>query len=341
MIARLTLLTGVLATPVPAALWSNLYLPDLLHATLTALYLLLLRARYWTVAAGVLPFLFLARESSLLLAAVAVLVLARLARRRVAVLHGAASLAGWALSQRAGSYGLPNERGVGNGLYLLEKVPHNLLRNILGIHLWTERMDGPRPAFLWTLPSWLHPNHIQQVGFSYFTADAIGTTLLYLLTSFGAGLAVAFLLIERRALLWGTLRTHPWLLIAGVYGLLSFVLAPALGASMDRLLDYGWPLFLLALPLLFLQVVQSRLPATKVLILLLLHTGIAWLPDLLRYSRSYAPRMNALSLFLPALGVMACLATVADLLRPYLQERSSARKPSLPRKEPARQRMTE
>ena len=313
---RWACLAGILLTPVLPSLWADLYLPDLLHAALVAVYLMMLRARRWVLAAALLPLLYLARESTLLLAVVAVVVLARTVSRRVAITHAFAAALGWLLSQRAGARGLSNQRGVGDTLYLAGKVPHNLLKNMLGTSLWAEPMDGPRPPYLWTVPPSLHLGHIHQIGLIGIGLDLAYLTLLTALTTFGIGIAVALLLWERRAELWPDFRAEPWLLLAAVYGLLSFVLAPALGPSVDRLFLYGWPLFFLAVPAMLLRVVRRPVPIAAAAVLLLLQAGLGFLPRLIVYARPLIPRLVFYPHFLPLIGTVVLLAAAADLLRP-------------------------
>jgi hypothetical protein len=66
------------------------------------------------------------------------------------------------------------------------------------------------------------------------------------LTGFGAAPAVAICcgLRSRKDIL----RAPVWTLIAAAYGAIAFAIGPVTGTWVDRLVGYGWPLFLIATP---------------------------------------------------------------------------------------------
>ena len=306
----------ILLTPMLPGLWIDLLLPDLLHAALTAIYLMLLRARMWVLAGMLLPVMYLARESTVLLVVAAVVVLWRLAGRRVALLQIAGALAGTVVSAFAGAHGTGNQRGLRNTTYLLGKVPHNLLKNILGVRLWTERLDGPPPGYLWTVPPWLHLGSIRQVGVSSIALNLPVHSALMALTTFGIGIAALLLLLEQRQRVWPLLQREPWLLLAAVYGLLSWITAPAQGADVNRLFGYGWPLFLLALPFLLLHLWQRPLRTRAAIALVALHLLLGSTNALIQLTRPHFHIIGVLYGVLPLIASVLLLAAAADLLRP-------------------------
>jgi hypothetical protein len=69
---------------------------------------------------------------------------------------------------------------------------------------------------------------------------------------------------------------EPYLCVAAIYGAITFLMTPVLGASLVRLFDYGWPLFLVYLPVMMLRVWRSW-PGWVVCVLLSLHLVTAWM----------------------------------------------------------------
>jgi hypothetical protein len=59
-----------------------------------------------------------------------------------------------------------------------------------------------------------------------------------------------------------------------LYGTITFLIAPLLGASTDRLVEYAWPLFLVALPWLLAQTAQ--LSGWKAATIFCLHLAASW-----------------------------------------------------------------
>jgi hypothetical protein len=66
-----------------------------------------------------------------------------------------------------------------------------------------------------------------------------------------------------------------------VYGLVTFLMAPLFGRSMERLFLYSWPLFLIITPVVIAQALRGKKVAWKTL--LGLHLATAWL-DLLLFN---------------------------------------------------------
>jgi hypothetical protein len=58
------------------------------------------------------------------------------------------------------------------------------------------------------------------------------------------------------------------------YGAVSFLIAPLLGRSMERLFLYGWPLFLLITPLAAARALRGKAVPWK--LLFALHLATAW-----------------------------------------------------------------
>ena len=253
----------------------NYQLPDLPHAALCMVYLLLLRRRWWAWAAATLAIMYLTRESTLLVAMIAVPVLWRLAGRRAALLQVAGLAAGVAGSGFASRHALPNHQNMNDTLYMLGKIPWNLSRNIFGVTLWSNTMRIAAPIRVWNVPNWMHFGDIHQVGYTeYFVGYQI-LTLGAVLTAFGIGLCAVVCLVGSARLRALLPRDQPYLCIAGIYGAAAYLLAPMLGASQTRLLDYGWPLFLVYLPAV-MSAVWRNAPRWTVYTLIGLNFIDAW-----------------------------------------------------------------
>jgi hypothetical protein len=255
--------------------FTNYFLPDLMHAALFMVYLSLLRMRRWVLAAAMLPVMFLARESTLLIAVIAVPILWRLVGRRAGLLQLGGTLAGMTASKFAARHALANQHNINDTLYIIGKIPWNASRNIFGITLWTNTLPVLPPIRIWNVPHWLPLGGIHQVGYSEFSWVYPMVTSICLLTSFGLGSLVAICLVWRTPLRRLLPRQEPYLCIAAIYGAVTFLMSPMLGAALPRLFDYGWPLFLVYLPAMIPRVWRNW-PVWTVSLLVGLHLIATW-----------------------------------------------------------------
>jgi hypothetical protein len=256
--------------------FTNYFLPDLLHAALCAVYLSLLKRRWWGWASAMLPLMFLARESTLLLAAIAVPALWWLVGRRVGLLQLGGTLVGMAASKFVARHAFANQHNINDTLYMIGKIPWNTSRNLFGITLWTNTLPVLPPSRVWNVPHWLPLGGIHQVGYSEFSWEYLTLTSIWLLTSFGLGSLVAICLVWRTPLRKLLPRQEPYLCIAAIYGAVTFLMSPMLGAALSRLFDYGWPLFLVYLPAMMPRIWRNW-PVWTVSVLVGLHLIAAWI----------------------------------------------------------------
>jgi hypothetical protein len=256
--------------------FANYFLPDPLHAALVMVYLVLLRRRWWGWASVLLVFMFLARESTLLVALIAAPVLWWLVSRRAGLMQLGGALVGMAVSKFVARHALPNQHNINDTLYMIGKIPWNLSRNVFGVTLWTNTMPLLRPIHVWNVPRWMHTGGIHQMGYSAFDSIYPLVTSVRVLTSFGLGVCAVICLLWRIPLRQLLPREEPYLCIAAIYGAVTFLLAPMLGASLPRLCDYGWPLFLLYLPAVMPRVWRNW-PVRTIVILVGLHLITAWI----------------------------------------------------------------
>lgn len=263
-------LAAIFLNPFVPRLFLTSVLPDLSNAALLAIYFLLLRARMWWQSAIFLIVLYLDRESTLLLALIAVWVLWKREGRKVAALQAAGAFVGMVCSGLAAAHSHTNRHELPGILYTAGKVPWNFMRNILGLEPWSNTSKGT-PLHAWELPPWMHLGGIHAVGVHSWSPSLVAFTFYSLLATFGMGVVLLWMLWRRRTGLFT--RQETWLAIAGIYGLFCFVLAPVLGTGIDRLVAYAWPLFFLWLPFKM----QSAIPEecftrSRVVLLMALHS---------------------------------------------------------------------
>ena len=148
----------------------------------------------------------------------------------------------------------PNKEHLPQAIYLFAKVPWNFLRNVVGVLPWSDANPELCQVPVWSMNVHFGPVHaLGTCGFSLIQQLlAVEGTL----TNFG-------LLPLLVAVLWWRHCHHPGrnvlLRFALLYGAVSYLLAPVLGAGFVHLMQYAWPLFLVALPQLF-----NEFPLTKI-----------------------------------------------------------------------------
>ena len=249
------MLLAIAAVPFWPGLLQTLVLPDLWYSALLAGLILMVASEMWMAAALMMFPLMLSRESTSL-ALVCFLVAAwgrlRWRHRVIAVLSAAA---GSVVVGRLAARAQPNLEHLPEIVYMFFKVPWNFMLNVVGIVPWSnvnaEYCAVPR--WQWTVPF----GHVTAIGVCGFSLSGLMQWALAMMTSFG-------LLPMLMGYLWWRcrgVRTRSVLLrFTLLYGIISLLLAPVLGTWFLRLVGYAWPLFFVALPLLFDEVVNVRLP---------------------------------------------------------------------------------
>jgi hypothetical protein len=255
--------------------WSQqfnaLVMPDLFYAALLCGLLLLLYRQNFLPAALMMFPLALARESTLLTLACFLIAGWRRLRTREVVAALVAAVAGMLIVGRLAANALPNREHISPALYLVGKMPWNLLKNIFGLVMSSNTYracEVPR----WTIP--LHIGPLRQIGYCSFAPILPAAVIACGLASFGL---LFLLLIKVRGVRVTTGSRQDMLLrFCVVYGVISFVLAPLLGESFTRLFDYSWPLFFVALPILLGAAPTIFSSARAALAFLVMHLLLAW-----------------------------------------------------------------
>jgi hypothetical protein len=242
------LLVAVVVVPTWTTLVQNLVFPDLFYAALLAVMLaLLVRQHYFAAALMMFP-LMLTRESTSLTLLCFLLAAWSSLRWRDRVAAVLAAVAGSAVVSRLSAAAQPNVEHLPEALYMLAKVPWNFFRNVLGVLPWS---DANRE--LCAVPAWSFPFHwgpVHALGVCGVSFHQQLVALEVTLGNFGLLPMLVIWLWWRGRRLQRPQRSV-MLRFALLYGAVSFLLAPVLGAGFLHLVGYAWPLFLVALPRLF------------------------------------------------------------------------------------------
>jgi hypothetical protein len=337
---------------VPAVLGASLvqsiqlaFMPDLFYTLLLSGFLILLAEDQIGLAAGGVVVLFCARESTLVLGAVLVVLGRRAFPRRggrLASLFAVATLVGFLLNRHVTNMSAGNMHHITGLTYMLGKVPYNFTKNILGIQVWFNTLiqtQGNHPMVRYSLPHRLQMGGISEVGISEISPLFPLRWLLSSACTFGVLLTV-LLHAGRRA--WIEAGPRPWLArarrvfallaadqpfvlrVAGAYGIISFILVPVLGTATHRYVYYAWPAFwLTALALFVRNYLPESAPALAraghlLIALLVVHAVLIWLPVV------PTPGMGPVLAVGGALGVAVILHIIAFTLLARLLTRQNS-----------------
>jgi hypothetical protein len=263
-------------------IFHDYYLPDLLHAAILAAILLCL----WfgsTAAALLLLFpAYLARESTLLVALCLVFACWRRVRLRHAVIGVLAIFCAGLVSRHYGQGGPASVHGLGGGAYILGKFFWSFFKNFLGLPLWSNTLPECIPIWKTALPGGHHLGAIREVGLCEPSVWGPARLLIAWFGIFGIGPSLAFALWRKLiSPASATDQRLPGQLIVFrfcmLYGLISILMTPLLGASADRLVEYGWPFFFVVVPWFVASNYDLRGIRTSSMVLLHLVTSwLAW-----------------------------------------------------------------
>ena len=168
--------------------------------------------------------------------------------------HGCAACL---VSRHYGHSGPASVHGMGGGAYILGKLFWSFFKNVLGLPAVEQYAAGVQPCLGQGAPPRSHLGAIQLVGVCQPSLWGPGRLLLAWFGIFGIGPALAVALWRRMVpALSGqgrdSRRLTPGMVIVFrfciVYGVISILMTPLLGASADRLVEYGWPFYFVVLP---------------------------------------------------------------------------------------------
>ncbi len=249
--------------------------PDSFFILLTAMFFLFVLFKKEILGLLTLFLMFLARESTILLGVIYT-VMGWLWSKKILtlaiVIIVAVSL--W-LGGVMKSAGQPNVHNLSSPVYLIAKLSYNFGTNVLGAKPWINTSNACEPVFKLDLPSTKSLGTIRQIGLCGFDFSLPLKALITLLTVFGiAPLLLFYSLYKRFRNIFRDFSLG--VLLAAVYGLVHYFFGIAAGTGVQRIVGYGWPAFLLFVPLLtraFFDIDRK-----SIVKLSLIQLFVAWLP---------------------------------------------------------------
>lgn len=255
--------------------WTSLFhaylLPDIFYSALLFAFCLCLWRRRYVMAVSILVPLYATRECTALIIVCFCIAAIGFVRTRVIALALFFGATGFALEQWLASGTQGNRHQMSPLAYLLGKVPYNLAKNIFGVPFWSNTLPVCTPTAIYQVPIWLRFGSLNTLGPCHWNAYFPTTTLLLWLGTFGILPLVLVMRIRRNG---RRVLDDVFLRFCVLYGVTSFLIGPLLGASVHRLVAYGWPAFALALPALWPDLFKKRL---SLLILQMVASWACWL----------------------------------------------------------------
>lgn len=298
---RPVLLVPLLFLPYFLLTLREFFLPDVWYVFLISLFFL---ALYWEregVSLVVLFALFLTRETTALLGLILAAVSWLRSRKLLAVGALVVVVISLYTSGAVGSAGASNIHGLSTPVYTVFKLSYNFLANVLGIRLWVNNYDFCEPTSRISLPSSPLLGNIREVGLCGFDASFPLGTALTLLSIFGVTPLLLWYVLFKGKRFRNIVRNLPfWLLMALGYGVVQYVVGVPAGTGVMRIVGYGWPAFLLAVP--FLMEKHFVMDKPFVVKLSLIQLFVAWMPFIVQTigGSGGTPIVVSLLLILPA-----------------------------------------
>jgi hypothetical protein len=306
------LFAAVFLMPFWVDIFHDYYLPDPLHAAILAAILLCLLFGHTGLALLLLLPAYLARESTLLVALCLIFACWRRIRLRSALIGIMAIVCAGLVSRHFAQTGPASVHGMTGGAYILGKLVWSFFKNVLGLPLWSNTLPECTPVWVKAIAPGYHLGAIRAIGVCRPSSWGPTRLLLAWFGVFGIGPALALALW--RKIVSPALPTDKQLSgesivlrFCIVYGLISILMTPLLGASVDRLVEYGWPFYFVAVPWFLSRSYDVR--NVRAGALLVLHLCTCWLAW-------FAFRQQPATYLWAGLAVLACNGVSYTLIRP-------------------------
>jgi hypothetical protein len=295
------------------------YCQDLFYAALlSCFFVALIKGRRGLALMLLFP-LYLARESTILLALAWVVIAWFESDFFVVAVCAIITFVGFFITRKFAAFGVPNVHHTNEFVFLALKPPFDSLRNFLGLILVPSEMKG-RPNFnsctpfvTINLPSLLSYGSTRQCGIC--CPDLAGPLHTFRLwfSLFGIGPAVVCVLFKRNSS--RVLVNSPlWLKLATIYGLFAFIVAPFVSLWLERDVGYAWPVFWLAVPALFVKVFAAAPPGV-IAAIILENLAACWIPFVLVLGSSHVLLFSLAALSVSLAMQAAAFWTLRSTLR--------------------------
>ncbi|MDP3725366.1 MAG: hypothetical protein Q8R20_02775 [Nanoarchaeota archaeon] len=253
--------------------------PDALNIFLTALFFLFLFYKKESASFLILFLLFLNRETTILLGLVLIVTYWLRRKKLLAATALIVVLISMGTSGFISGIGQPNTHNVSTSVFMLLKFAYHSVVNVLGLRLWVSGYDFCAPIFKLILPPFNFLGTIKEAGFCGFDPSLPLKTLIALLSTFGiAPVVFARIFLKEGRKIFA--RLPVWTSVAITSGILHYLISVPAGTGIQRIVGYGWPVFLLATP--FLAAKFFEIDRKCIIKLLSVQLFVAWLPFVLK-----------------------------------------------------------
>ncbi len=262
----------------PSAL-NEIFLPDIFYIFLTALFFLFLFYKKEALSLIILFSLFLARESTIILALILIILSWLHSKKLLAIATLCVIGISFFITGSISNIGQPDIHGLSGPVYIVFKFAYNFMVNVFGARFWVNTYHTCEPIFKFFLPHAKLFGNIREAGFCGFDFSLPINTLVTLLTIFGIAPLIFFYVFKTR--LKDVFKDFPfWILVAVVYGVAHYFLGIVAGTGVWRIVGYSWPAFLLTTPIFTRKFFNIN---KKIIIKLsLIHLFVAWLPFIIQ-----------------------------------------------------------
>jgi len=249
--------------------------PDAFYIFLTALFFLFLFYKKEAASLIILFLLFLTRESTIILGLVLIILSWLRSKKLLAIGTLYVSLVSLFIAGSVSRIGQSNIHHLGNFAYTILKFSYNFMANIFGAKFWVDTYHTCAPIFKFSLPQLKIFGNIREAGFCGFDFSLPMNTLITLLTIFGIAPLIFFYFLKKKR--DRIFKEFPfWAIIVLIYGLAFYFIGISSGTGVWRIVGYGWPVFLLATPILIKSF--FKMSRNFIIKLSLAQLFVAWLP---------------------------------------------------------------